>query len=145
MVLIIMKKLLRTILFLILTVSFSCEEQGWFVKCSDCVAEEPKRVDIKVKLSDLDIPVQVRVYEGELEDNVVYDSAITNGPEVTFSVSLNKLYSFTALYSVYGNIYTAVDSANPKVKYTKDDCDDPCYFIYDKLVDLRLKYKAVGE
>jgi hypothetical protein len=145
MVLRFMKKLLRVILFLILTISFSCEEQGWFVNCSDCVAEEPERAEIKVKLTDLDISVQVVVYEGELEDNVVYDSAVTNGKEVSFSVSLNKLYTFTAAYPIKGNIYTAVDSVNPKVKYTKDECDDPCYFIYDKTVDLRIKYKAVGE
>ncbi len=87
----------------------------------------------------------VFVYEGELEDNVVYDSALASLSEISFLVSLNKLYTFTATYSISGNIYTAVDSASPKVKYTKDDCEDPCYFIYDKTVDLRLKYKAMGE
>jgi hypothetical protein len=140
-----MKKLLKVLLFLVLTISFSCEEQGWFVKCSDCVAEEPGRAEIKVKLTNIDTSVHLTVYEGELEDNVFYDSAETNSSEVSFSVSLNKLYTFTARYIIDGNTYTAVDSATPKVKYTKDECEDPCYFIYDKVVDLRLKYRVSGQ
>jgi hypothetical protein len=145
MVLKIMRNILRVILYMILTICFSCEEQGFIVNCSDCVSEEPKKADIKVKVTDLDVPVYVVVYEGELEDSVIYDSALANLSEISFSVSLNKQYTLSAFYSVAGNFYTAVDAVSPRVRYTKEDCDDPCYFIYDKTADLRLKYRAIGE
>lgn len=138
-----MKNLIRALMFLFLTISFSCEEQGWLVNCSDCVSEEPEKAEIKVKLTGIDTSVQLFVYDGLLEDNVIYDSAVTSGTDYTFTVSLNKLYTFTARYVIIkGDIYTAVDSATPRVKYTKDACKDPCYFVYDKVVDLRLKYQV---
>jgi len=141
-----MKNFLRALMFMFLTISFSCEEQGWFVNCSDCVAEEPEKAEIKIKLTDINSPVQLFVYNGLLEDNVIYDSAVISSTEYTFTVSLNTLYTFTVRYVlISGDIYTAVDSATPKVKYTKDECKDPCYFIYDKVVDLRLKYQASGK
>jgi len=140
-----MKKLLRLSSFLILMLSFSCEEQGWFVNCSDCVSEEPEQAEVNLKLTNIEASVQVLVYDGEIEDNVIYKSVEAFDTKYSIWVSLNKLYTFTARYVINGNVYIAVDSATPRVKYTKDECDDPCYFIYDKGVDLRLKYRASGD
>jgi hypothetical protein len=56
-------------------------------------------------------------------------------------VTLNKKYTATAMYYYADNNYVVVDSAFPKVKYEKDQCNDPCYFVYDRVVNLRLHYK----
>lgn len=139
----IMKNTFRILILLIIVFLFSCEEQGLFVKCTDCSAEEPlnTNLEIKLDLSRNGFYTLVKIYEGNLEDSILYRSQSTN---VTYSlkvpVSINKKYTVTATYNIPDNYYTTVDSATPRVKYEKDQCDDPCYFVYDKIVDLRLKY-----
>jgi len=70
---------------------------------------------------------------------------MASGPGFELPVSLNKKYTVTATYQIDGDTYIAVDSAFPRVKYTKEQCEDPCYFVYDRIVDLRIKYLAGGE
>jgi hypothetical protein len=140
-----MKKLIRVILFLIMTACFSCEEQGWFVKCSECLSTEPETVNIELRLKDTGSSVLINIYEGEVEDSVLLHSALTTLTEYSVPVGLNRIYTATATYHIDGNTYTAVDSAIPRVKYTEDQCEDPCYYIYDSILDLRLKYLAAGD
>jgi hypothetical protein len=137
-----MRNIFRSLFFILLVFSFSCEEQGWFVNCSDCEAEEPQEASLHLKLTETEIPSYIVVYDGELGDSIVYNYAYSRGPEYNFPVSLNKLYTITARYTMNGVTYTAVDSATPRVRYAKDECDDPCYFVYDREVNLRLKYRA---
>ena len=139
-----MRRFSRIFLFLVLAFSFSCEEQGWFVKCSECESSEPERTYLELKLKGADSPVLVNIYEGELEDSVLFFTATTSITEYSVEVGINREYTATATYHIDGNIYIAVDSAIPRVKYTKDQCDDPCYFVYDRILDLRLKYLASG-
>lgn len=40
----------RLFFFLFLVFCFSCEEQGLFVKCPDCTAEEPVKTNLEIKL-----------------------------------------------------------------------------------------------
>jgi hypothetical protein len=139
-----MKRIKKTLFLIILVFSFSCEKQGLFVKCSDCTAEEPVTTELNVKLDDntnsYGVPTLINVYEGNLEDNVLYHSYNVSGSSTTIPVSLNKKYTVTATYYISASIYVTVDSATPKVKYTRDQCNDPCYFVYDREIDLRLKH-----
>lgn len=137
-----MKKIAGILFYFTLTICFSCEEQGWFVKCSDCEINEPEKASLEVKLEKVDTPVKINVYEGELEDSVLYFSTIYSSTEYTFNAILNKKYTLTATYFINGSTYIAVDSAIPHVKYVKDQCDEACYFVYDKILDLRIKYLA---
>jgi len=139
---IMMKKIIKLLLLFFIALTFSCEEQGILINCKDCTEKEP--VDALLELS-LDVfapgtPTKINVYEGNLEDNSLYDSFTTTLKGTTVTVTLNKKYTVTAEYNVSGSIYTAVDSATPRVKYNKDQCDYPCYFVYDKSVNLKLKY-----
>jgi len=138
----IMRFTLRILIFLILSVCFSCEEQGLFVKCPDCETIEPNNTDleIKVDIGYRGAATLINVYEGNLEDSILYRSYFTSGPVTTISASINKKYSVTATYYIPDNYYITVDSATPRVKYSKDQCDEPCYFVYDRVLDLRLKY-----
>lgn len=137
-----MKITIRLFLFLILVICFSCEEQGLFVKCPDCTAEEPLKTNLEIKI-DINFysnATLIKVYEGNLEDNILYSSYQSSGTGTTIPVTINKKYTVTATYYISGNYYIAVDSATPRVKYDKEQCNDPCYFVYDRVVDLRLKY-----
>jgi len=84
--------------------------------------------------------VQINVYEGNIDDSVLYSSFKTSGTQTTIPVTLNKKYTVTATYYISDNYYIAVDSATPRVRFEKTQCDDPCYYVYDKKIDLRLKY-----
>lgn len=145
-----MKICLKSFIFTLLIICFSCEdttcyicdENGWLVKCSECTQEEPLTTIINVRFTNIEGTVLVTMYEGDLEDGLVYKSAETGGPEYSFTVPLNKKYTVTAEYLINGITYIAVDSATPRVKYTEDQCDEPCYFVYDRKIDLRLKYTA---
>ncbi len=137
-----MRKLIKIFLLITSIILFSCEDQGLIVKCPDCLTDEPKQTDLNVNL-DLETsgtPVLIKVYEGNLEDSVLYSSVSVRSTSTTISVTINKKYTVTATYHIGDNYYTAVDSATPQVRYEKDLCDNPCYFVYDRTIDLRLKY-----
>jgi hypothetical protein len=132
----------RIFIFTLLVVCFSCEDLGWITDCNDCTQTEPDDVNLIIKLTSKDSPVKISVYEGEIEDSVLYSYAEIWGESYTPGVKLYKKYTVAAIYQINGNTYVAIDSANPKVKYTEDQCEKPCYFIYDRTIDLRLKYRA---
>jgi hypothetical protein len=137
-----MRILIKTFIIITFIFCFSCEDQGLFVNCSDCTSDEPSNANLEVKFSPGSSvkSVIINVYEGNIEDSVIYDSFSTNISPTLISVTLNKKYTVTATYYTSDNYYIAVDSATPRVKYDKTKCDNPCYYVYDKNIDLRLKY-----
>jgi hypothetical protein len=121
---------------------FSCEDQGLFIKCPDCKSEEPKKTDLNIKLDNAyyGFTTVVNVYEGNLEDSVLYNSFEVYGDQTIVNVFMNKKYTVTATYYIPPDYYIAIDAVTPRVRFDKTKCDDPCYFVYDKNIDLRLKY-----
>jgi translation elongation factor EF-G len=131
----------KILLLLFIVVLFSCEEHGLFVKCPDCTVEEPLKIQLELML-DINHnggPTIIKVYEGNLEDSVLYSSYTSTGTRTSIPVTINKKYTVTATYYIPGNYYITVNSATPRVRYEKAQCDNPCYFVYDKIIDLRLK------
>jgi len=141
-----MRELIKIILFISTGFFFSCEEFDSIVKCSECIYEEPQSAELIIKISSTDwvtygpTPVTIRIYEGNLEDDILKASFTTTSEETSYTVSLNKNYTATATYNLDDDTYIAVDSAIPSVKYIKDQCDDPCYYVYDRTLNLGLKY-----
>jgi hypothetical protein len=142
-----MKVTIKILLVIVLVFCFSCEDQGLVVKCPDCLSDEPIKTNLEVKLDMVSESgsirtniTQINVYEGNLEDSVLYSSFQSSLSSYSIPVTLNKKYTVTATYYVSDNKYIAVDSATPRVRYDKTHCDNPCYFVYDKDIDLRLKY-----
>jgi len=140
-----MKSVFKIFFLAAIVICFSCEDKGWFTDCSDCTQNEPDKAILLIKLKETESQVVLNVYEGELEDSVLYGSAIPWGSEYNFTVGLNKKYTVTATYVFEGKTYTAVDAATPRVKFTETQCEEACYFLYDRVVDLRLKYAAKGK
>jgi hypothetical protein len=137
------RRILNKIFFVfILAILISCEDQGIIIKCPDCLQDEPVNTDLSIKLDSqfYGQATLITVYEGNLEDSVIYTTLTTGYADATINVSLNKKYTLTATYYKSDNYYITVDSATPRVRFDKTQCDDPCYFVYDKKIDLRLKY-----
>lgn len=139
-----MKGILKIFFTAVLAIFFSCEEKGWFADCNDCTVEIPRTTYLYIVVTDTEMPVLINIYEGELEDSVLYDSVNldNNVDEYTSLVPVNKSYTITATYMIDEITYIAVDSAYPKVRFTEDQCEEACYFVYDREVDVRLKYTA---
>jgi hypothetical protein len=137
-------KIIKYIFFYILLLILSCDEQGLIVNCSDCISDEPKTATIEIKLDRFKTSpntATVKIYKGNIEDNILIVTLIATEAFLKYSVTINEKYTFTATYTTsYGKTYIAVDSAYPKVRYETDQCDEPCYFVYDKAVNLKIKY-----
>ena len=136
---------IRPYVLLVLGVLLSCEDTALIINCEDCNTSEPQEATLEIKLEDDPITfspsVLVKIYEGNIEDNAVVSSFRTFGSSSSYSVVLNKEYSVTATYQTNaGTTYIAVDSATPRVKYDKSQCEEKCFYVYDKVIDLRLKY-----
>ena len=132
----------KALIFIFMVLLFSCENlQDNLLNCSECVKDEPSSAEINVKLTSNGNQILVNIYEGNLEDSLLYKSFAAFGKTTTYSLPLNKTFTFTARYfSVSGKQYITVNSITPRVKFVKDQCDEPCYFVYDNSINLRLKY-----
>ncbi len=137
-----MRTVIKIFLLTSITILFSCEKQGLLVKCQDCTATEPVKTELIIKLDTgpFGASTLINVYEGNIEDSILYSSTYALGTSANISVTLNKQYTATATYYKSDNTYITVDSATPRVRYDKTTCNDPCYFVYDRNLDLRLKY-----
>jgi hypothetical protein len=133
-------KLKNTLVFIILVVFFSCEKPvTGIIKCSECTSDEPVTAKLNIKLDKLPTFTTVNIYEGYLEDSVLFESFSTLSATITHNVPINKLYTITATYSSDAK-YIVINSVTPRVLYDEVSCDEPCYYVYDRKVDLRLKY-----
>jgi hypothetical protein len=136
-----MENILRILFFLLLIISFSCEDQPFIIQCADCTEDEPVDTELTAKLdSKYYYQSVVEIWEGNIEDSILVGSAVAYSDTFILRVTLNKKYTLTATYYVSDDKYIAVDSATPRVKYDKAQCDNPCYYVYDRKCDLRLKY-----
>lgn len=136
-------KVIQLIFFLFLIILFSCEEVV-LIDCDKCTREEPADADLVIKLSDTYNNTsisEVSIFEGDLEDNILFGTTSAYASGITFKVPINKKYTVTVTYHLITGSYTAVDSALPRLKYDKDQCDNPCYYIYDNTINLKLKYQ----
>jgi hypothetical protein len=140
-----MRALLKILFITGLVLCFSCEEQGLIVKCAECTIDEPIETDLKIKLGDnyYKPTTTVRVYQGDLEDNIPLETLMVDGSSAVTKVKvrLNKKYTVTATYIIENDEYIVVDSATPRVRYDEEQCEDPCYYVYDRTVHLVLKYQ----
>ena len=98
---------------------------------------------ISVKLDPFDpsnLPTEIRVYEGNLEDSLLLQKITSQNGPIEISVYINKKYTVTATYYNQGMIYTAIDSSTPKTRLESKRCEEPCYYVIDNIVDLRIRY-----
>jgi hypothetical protein len=139
-----MKIFAKYIFPIIILMLLSCDEQGWFVRCLDCFPDEPRDATLLINFDDyryMKAPPLIKIYKGNIEDSLLITSFAQSTGTSTYDVSLNVKYTLTAKYIMdSGKTYIVVDAVTPKVKYEKTLCEKPCYFVYDKIVNLKLKY-----
>jgi hypothetical protein len=130
---------------ILLTLLFSCEES--FVNdCGECYSNGIPPAKLKIIYSNPDfIPGThtVTLYEGAVEDNIIIRQYIIEIPVSSLEVDaiLYKDYSATLEFFIDGRKYITTAAACPKTGYDEDSCEEPCYFVYDNVLDLRLRYQ----
>ena len=126
------------LLFVIMALLFSCEE-ALIINCSECFADEPDETYLEIKLDVIAPGVIVNIYTGNLEDNIKFATYKTYSKNSYYKVPLNKSYTVTAEYIISGVSYIAVNQVKPRVTFSEEQCTDPCYYVYDRIVKLKLK------
>jgi hypothetical protein len=129
---------------LLILIFFSCEE-GFVTDCRECT--EAGIGDVELELIFGGSPVYeplyktVTIYEGAIEDSLILNRFTTELAYMTIDAMLYKNYTVTLNFKIGGKDYIAVDAVCPKVRYDESSCDQPCYYIYDNVADLRLRYE----
>ncbi|MDX9930645.1 MAG: hypothetical protein RBS37_12430 [Bacteroidales bacterium] len=133
-----------SLIIMMMVAAASCEKQMLVVAdCSECYADEPGSAVIKIKIREIPeyhTGITINVYEGsDTNSPLIYSFIVYNG-EQTADVALNRTYTVEAVYRIDSRIYRAIDSVRPTLKYAKYDCDEPCWYIYNNIANVRLKY-----
>jgi len=130
---------------LLLMLLLSCEDK-FATDCGECYAESPVGATLTISFRNPDyVPAnpKVTLYEGAIEDNIILEQFFISDPYsyVSFDALLYKDYSATLEFMLDGVKYTTADGVCPQVGYDETSCDEPCYFVYDNVLDLRLRYQ----
>ncbi len=136
------KLFFSAIVFSGMVLLFSCERYP-IVNCSECEQEEPLKANLEIRLEN-GYNSTIKIYEGNLEDSIIYVSVFSESSQIYQYVPLNRKYTITATYYDRGNCYVVVNSVIPRVVYDEYSCEEPCYYVYNRKVNLRLKYKKYG-
>jgi len=128
----------------LLTLLFSCEE-SFTGDCSECYPEGVPQAQLKILYRNPDyIPYnpKVTLYEGAAEDGIIISHYVIEEVVSFIEVDaiLYKNYSATLEFWYKGRKYITTAGACPKAGYDKTSCEEPCYFLYDNVLDLRLRY-----
>lgn len=124
----------------------SCEEEfHLLVNCQECSEEEPSDAYIRVDLPYAPHPqasiTQLRVYNGPTNEYPLIKTFTPSwGGTVNINITLNRTYTFEAIYFIEGQTYRAITSKRPEVKFTERMCENPCYYIVNTKINLELKY-----
>jgi hypothetical protein len=139
-----MRSSVRIIAIWILITVFSCQKGDLFQsRCANCYTVEPTEAGIEVSLTPFtstNYPVTVSIYEGNVEDSILFQRFETTSSSWVQAMMINKTYTFVARYYKNGTFYEAINSVTPTVKYEKFLCVNKCYRVIGNQCDLRIKY-----
>lgn len=128
--------------FLALAFFFSCEKTfPGMILCIDCLDNEPLTAKLKLKLSaDYSYKsINIDIYEGNLEDSILYRTLETSATSSEIIVPINKKYTLVAKYHIFFDDFYVVNSVTPTAIYDEVQCEKPCYYVINNVVNLRLK------
>ncbi len=128
----------------LLTLLFSCED-SIVSDCRDCYPESTPPAQLKILYRNPDyVPLnpKVTLYEGAVEDSIIIRKYNIEMPVSYIEVDaiLYKDYSATLEFFIDGRRYITTAAACPKAGFDESSCEEPCYFVYDNVLDLRLRY-----
>lgn len=121
----------------------ACSNNGTLdASCDSCFFDKPTeyQVVLRFSISDENPTVDYAIYQGEtLEGTPVYQG-VADSSEVEVWLPLGSHYTAVADYC--GNVRTisVVAVGHLHAELTRTVCDEPCYMIYGRRFDLRLRF-----
>lgn len=128
----------------LLALLLSCEDD--IVKdCGECYPDGIETATLIISYRSPDyFPVNpiVKLYEGAVVDGIILAEFSIENPNsyITYSAVLYKDYTATLEFTLDGRRYITTAGACPQVGYDDTSCDEPCWFVYNNILDLRLRY-----
>lgn len=110
-------------------------------KCSECYTEEPSHtwVDLNVTINAENPEVPITIYVGPPENEVIYSYDLANETPYKVKVENETAYTVKAEYRVDGRSRIVFNKIKTKIFYDYESCSEPCYWVSDKTVNLRIK------
>ncbi len=122
----------------------SCQKV--ITNCNECYTTEASGTELRIILYNNPLqppsdPV-LTIYDGNISDSLIlYRQIIAHGySDLYYPALLWKEYSATLSFNLDGQEYTTVAYACPQLRYDETSCEQPCYFIYHNVLDLRLRF-----
>ena len=139
----IMSKTNLTLAFLIMLL-LSCDE-SFLTDCDKCYTDLDFSINLNIVFKNPDrVPVNpvVTIYEGNISDSIILSRVQIVDPfsYMYYPAILYKDYSATLEFAYDGQKYITTASACPRMRYDETTCDEPCYYVYNNVLDLRLRY-----
>jgi hypothetical protein len=121
---------------------FGCKpEYSFEYNASTCLPAKPLSFTIhpKITLDYENKHIPVTVYLGSIDDNnIVIERTLSK--EVTgLYLKTETYYTIVAKYIRNGRTHFVINSIEIEVVKNCEDCPDPCFYVYAREIDLRLK------
>ncbi len=129
------------IVFLLLVI-FSCEK-GYITDCRECSTDGIGDVKLKLYIGSTSYDPasrRITVYEGAIEDSLILSRFSTHAGYIEYDALLYKDYTVTVEFVRNGKTNISIDAACPQLRYDENTCNEPCYYIYGNIIDVRLRY-----
>lgn len=122
----------------------SCDE-NIAKNCMDCNPVGIQTAPLIIKHRSLEYNIvnpKVTLYEGAVEDGIILAEYFSEEQILSFSFDalLYKDYTATLEFTLDGRNYITTAGACPQLGYDDTSCEAPCWFVYDNILDLRLRY-----
>ncbi len=133
------------LIFQLLIISVGCERDVpsklVAIDCNDCdpVRPEEGKLIVTLTINDENPFIPLIIYKGNIEDNNIEYIDTSYSADYWVRVPVNNYYSISAEYKSGDKTIFAVDGDDFKIKYSKSDCDYPCYYYYGGYYDLQLR------
>ncbi len=111
------------------------------VDCYECFNPRPEwvKLNVKVTINHENQRVPLTLYIGNFEDGNVDWIDTTSSIDYWVDVHPDQYYSVKAEYKDGSKIIYAIDGDKIKLNYSKESCDEPCYYSTGGYIDVQLK------
>lgn len=137
------KCLIFSFLFFILMSVVACSKGGTGdASCDSCYFNEPteSQVVLRFSISDENPLVDFAIYRGETFDGTPIYQGMADSSELEIWLPLGSHYTVVADYCSNARNISVVAVGHLYADLTRTLCDEPCYMVYGRRFDLRLRF-----
>lgn len=145
-----MKRDIRTLIILLLSSAAvfvllsTCETDDFDMEeidCADCFEEKPETSYLLIRYSqEVNDTVRVEIFRGYVDQSMMEWSGYAfESPLFLYSTPVDNYYSVKLTYTVDSSKISVIDAGVLETEYIRNYCENNCYIIKGREMDLRLK------